>query len=104
MGELTVILGRRPEAMIGKYDLGRVALPSGAMNDDVRHPATRELPKTGPGASMWREMLRYKAGGLVDLDPDTIVAALAPAMPAAGNPIIRPRRRASRSIGMTRSV
>lgn len=76
-GEVKGLLGRAADDVVASYGMGKVSLPSGIQNPDAKFPMTRILPKSGPGAVMWRESLRYAPGGVADLDADKVVSPLA---------------------------
>jgi hypothetical protein len=64
-------LGRMPDAVFGSYSVQRVSLPSGQI---VRAESNSAPPPPGFDAAMWREAVRFWPGGLVAVDPRTVVA------------------------------
>jgi hypothetical protein len=71
MSEVSDSLGRRPDAVFGSDSARRVALPSGTVTHARAKDAT--LPK-GFDPTVWREAARYWPGGLVSVDPASVVA------------------------------
>lgn len=72
---LKALLGRPADATFALGAVSKVSLPSGS-ETDAKFPITRMLPKAGPGAVMWSEMLRYAPAGLADLEPEKVVGRL----------------------------
>ena len=70
------LIGRPPDNIVAAYGVGKVLLPSGIQDPDAKFPIRRILPKTGAGAAMWRESLRYAPGGVADLDEGAVISPL----------------------------
>ncbi len=64
-------LGRVPDGISGSYSVQRVSLPSGQIVRAERNSAP--LPQ-GFDAQMWREAVRFWPGGLVAVNPRSVVA------------------------------
>jgi hypothetical protein len=64
-------LGRTPDAMFGAYSANRISLPSGAITKAERDTAPAPA---GFDPTVWREAVRFWPGGLVHVDPATVVA------------------------------
>lgn len=70
------LIGRAPDNIVASYGVSKVLMPSGIQDPDAKFPIRRILPKTGAGAAMWRESLRYAPGGVADLDASAVVSPL----------------------------
>lgn len=69
--EVEAALGRAVDEVFGGYEIGTIALPSGAVFE------TRPPAGTPPGfdeAAYWRYGLSFSPGGVVEIDPATVVA------------------------------
>lgn len=64
-------LGRAPDAMFGTYSPRQISLPSGKVTR--ARPETTVMPR-GFDPTVWREAARYWPGGLVSVDPASVVA------------------------------
>lgn len=73
---LQAVFGRRPDVVVGQYGIGRVLLPSGQTERHTSSTNAISGPSAGPAAEMWREFLRFNPGGLVRIDPETVIADL----------------------------
>ncbi len=71
MASLRASLKRSPDAVFGAYSAQRVSLPSGQITRAERGKAP--LPK-GFDAGTWPDAARFWPGGLVQIDPNTVVA------------------------------
>ena len=70
------LLGKSPDTTTGAYSVGRVRLPSAVFEKSSRYKGAVNLPKQGPGAPLWRAMLRFSPGGLVQIDPKAVTSRL----------------------------
>ena len=75
-GELSGLLGRLADDMIGVYALSKVALPSGIVSPGAAYPNRLATSEMAPGAGLWKEVLRSQPGGVAVNDPARVVAAL----------------------------
>ncbi|QDX26141.1 hypothetical protein FPZ54_08975 [Sphingomonas suaedae] len=64
-------LGRSPDRIFGSYSVQRVSLPSGEI---ARAESGSVPPPRGFDAQMWSEAARYWPGGLVAINPRSVVA------------------------------
>lgn len=63
--------GRLPDAMFGIYSAEAISLPSGEID---RYDGSSDLPPPdGFEPTMWGDAIRYWPGGLVDVEPRTVV-------------------------------
>lgn len=75
-GDLTAMLGRAADDVIGVYKLSKVALPSGIVSPDAPYPNKLQTPDDAPGAALWKEMLQFAPGGVAVNEPERIVSPL----------------------------
>lgn len=74
---LTAALGRKADVMLSPYQLRKIALPSGELDNTTPYPnAEAVAEKVGPAKAIWQQMLKFRPGGLVRIDPDAVVADL----------------------------
>lgn len=69
----SALIGRKPDFVSADYGVATVTLPSGQVNNAPYGNAI-QLPSSGPSVSVWKEMLRFNPGGLVQLNPDEVVS------------------------------
>jgi Ca2+-binding EF-hand superfamily protein len=80
------MLGRQPDLIVraaedrGMRTVARFELPAGTLHVKAAYAGARTLPTSGPSAVIWQDILRGRPGGVVDIDPATV---LAPAPPHA---------------------
>ena len=73
---LASLIGHGIDDAFFSYDAALVSLPGGAVDEKFDYPDRVELPKGTPGEPLWREMLRFNPGGLVRIDPDSVVSVM----------------------------
>lgn len=73
-GMLSRLAGRSADMVLGSYGVSSVSLPGGVFDKMAVYRDTVALPQTGPGAPLWREMLRYNPGGLARIDAKSVVS------------------------------
>jgi hypothetical protein len=67
------ILGAQVDALTAIEHAANFAIPSG-VHEKVAFGNQVQLPTTGPGVPLWREMLHFYPGGLIRIDPDEVVS------------------------------
>jgi Ca2+-binding EF-hand superfamily protein len=78
------MLGRQPDLIVrapedrGMRTVARFELPTGTLHVKAAYAGARTLPTSGPSAVIWEDILRGRPGGVVDIDPATIVATAPP--------------------------
>jgi Ca2+-binding EF-hand superfamily protein len=71
------LFGRKPDEVAGIYGIQSIKVPG--LQHIAANPeaaSTIRLPETGPGAAMWKEMLRFNPAGLANIDPAEVVSPL----------------------------
>lgn len=79
LGLLSAALGRKPDVVLSRYEVRKVAVPSGKFDDATPYPDAEPINEhDGPAKALWREALRSNAGGVVRVDPDAVVSGPKP--------------------------
>lgn len=71
------LLGRIPDIVTARRTISTVQLPSSTFSGTADYGNTVDVPKDGPTAPIWQKLLRHMPGGLVKLDPKSIVSRAA---------------------------
>lgn len=72
---IEALVGRKPEKVLHAAGYG-IAMPSGARAArSGEYPDRRTLPTDGPSAEIWRSLLRERPGGVVEIDPASVVTS-----------------------------
>lgn len=74
------LVGRSADLVVSETGITTINLPSGIMEKTAVYEGARKIPESGPAAAIWRQMLEYNPGGLVDIDAEKVVSRL-PAKP-----------------------
>jgi len=78
------LLGREPDLTVRPppghrpRTVARFELPAGTLHVKAAYAGARTLPTSGPSAVIWQDILRGRPGGVVDVDPATVVSATPP--------------------------
>lgn len=72
-GMATLTLGRPADFLIAQYGINTISLPSGVYDKTTAYEGAVELPKSGLPGQFWRELRRFNPGGVVQIDPSTVV-------------------------------
>lgn len=73
---LAATLGREVDVSAVTYGLALASLPSGKVSNNATFANAREAPKDSPAAAMWEEMRRFSPGGVIEIDPRSVVSNL----------------------------
>ena len=68
------LIGRTADVVASHYGVSTVSFPTMEFDKDTVYANAVELPESGPGAPLWREMLRYAPGGLAHIDPRSVAS------------------------------
>lgn len=74
---LPYLIGRGADLATAQHAVSTVSLPSGLFDATPAYANAVELPESGPGAALWREMLRFNPGGLARVEAEAVVARVA---------------------------
>jgi hypothetical protein len=70
---LSGLVGRKADDVIANNTMAKVTLPDGIVSDGKGYSTTRILPKSGPGAIVWREFA--SAHEISEVDAEKVVSA-----------------------------
>jgi hypothetical protein len=68
------LIGRGADIVAADKVVGTVRLPAASFDRSATYADAIPLPETGSGTPLWKKMLVFNPGGLVALDPATIVS------------------------------
>lgn len=71
---LAVVLGEQPDVFINGYELGLVNIPNGVSTFEYKYPGVLPKLTSVAGRKVEADFLRFNPGGVVSIDPATVVS------------------------------
>lgn len=73
---IRLAIGREPDKITAIYGAASVSIPSCVHDSKRVMPGRRKVPTEGPAAGLWRMAQQYNPAGIIDINPESVVASL----------------------------